>query len=217
MVEIKRRSPVKFGAPVKNTESRGDWTVALEYSEEGNGPWIVDLSHKARWDLQSREIGGMTPRDAAMPEKPGQCALENNVLVNRLNATQASIWHLGAETPALPDFTGYTDVTEATAFLALFGPNTFRIAEKLTSLDFLDPGRKTPFLFQGPFCHVPCQIVAMEKETDGAGGILLTCSRGYADSMVHAVLDSGAEFGLAPAGEARFSEWLTGLEDRSGV
>ena len=215
MVEIKRRSPVKFGAPVKETESRGDWTVALEYSEERNGPWIVDLSHKTRWDLQSGKIGGMTPCDVAVPETPGECVLENNVLINRMNGTQAAIWHLGTETPALPDSIGYTDVTESTVFLALLGPNTFRIAEKLTSLDFLDPVRKAPFLFQGPFCHVPCQIVTLEKETDGSGGILLTCSRGYADSMVHAVFDSGAEFGLAPAGEARFSKWLAGLEDRS--
>ena len=50
----------------------GPWP--LEYSEEGNGPWIVDLVHKTRWDLQSRDIGGMTPCDVAVPETPGEGA-----------------------------------------------------------------------------------------------------------------------------------------------
>ena len=140
--------------------------------------------------------------------------MENDILINRMNGTQASLWHLGSENPEPPDFMGYTDVTEATVFLSLFGPKTFRIAEKLASLDFLDPGKKPPFLFQGPFCHVPCQIVTLEKNPDASGGILLTCSRGYADSMVHAIFDSGAEFGLKPAGESRFSGWLKGLEEK---
>ena len=112
----------------------------------------------------------------------------------------------------MPDFSGYTDVTESTVFLALFGPKVFFIAEKLTSLDFMDPAKKAPFLLQGPFCHVPCQIVTLDKSADGNGGFLLTCSRGYGDSMVHAVLEAGAEFGLRPAGENRFSSWIQGLQ-----
>jgi hypothetical protein len=31
---------------------RDNWTVALEYDDEGQGPWLVDLAHKTRWDLQ---------------------------------------------------------------------------------------------------------------------------------------------------------------------
>jgi glycine cleavage system aminomethyltransferase T len=111
----------------------------------------------------------------------------------------------------MPDFSGYTDVTESTVFLAIFGPEVFLIAEKLTSLDFMDPGKKAPFLLQGPFCHVPCQIVTLDKSADGNGGFLLTCSRGYGDSMVHAVLEAGAESGLRPAGENRFNSWIQGL------
>ena len=85
------------------------------------------------------------------------------------------------------------------------------MAEKLTNLDFMDPAKKAPFLLQGPFCHVPCQIVTLEKKADGSGGFLLTCSRGYGDSMVGAILEAGAEFGLKPAGEERFTAWMEGL------
>jgi glycine cleavage system aminomethyltransferase T len=63
---------------------------------------------------------------------------------------------------------------------------------------------------------VPCQIVTLDKSAgdggaDGAGGFVMTCSRGYAQSMVHAILDAGAEFGLRPAGEKRFDQWLATL------
>ena len=193
MAEIKRQSPVRFKVGPTKTEVRDNWTVALEYDDEGSGPWLADLAHKTRWDLQDSKIGELTPCDLAVPATPGACTFAENTLINRMNRTQASIYHLGASAPAMPDFAGYTDVTESTVFMALFGPKAFFIAEKLTNLDFLDPAKKAPFLLQGPFCHVPCQIVTLEKSADGSGGFLLTCSRGYGDSMVHAVLAAGAE------------------------
>jgi glycine cleavage system aminomethyltransferase T len=58
---------------------------------------------------------------------------------------------------------------------------------------------------------VPCQIVTLEKTADGSGGFLLTCSRGYGDSMVGAIMEAGAEFGLRPAGENRFNNWIQKL------
>jgi hypothetical protein len=212
MAEIKRQSPVRFTVSPIKTEVRDNWTVALEYDKEGQGPWLVDLAHKTRWDLQNSTVGELTPCDLAVPAVPGACTFADGTLVNRMNRTQASIYHLGGAAPDMPHLSGYTDVTESTVFLALFGPKVFFIAEKLTSLDFMDPDKNAPFLLQGPFCHVPCQIVTLEKSADGNGGFLLTCSRGYGDSMVHAVLEAGAESGLRPAGENRFSSWIQGLQ-----
>lgn len=212
MADIKRQSPVQFNVGALKTEVRDNWTVALEYEQEGQGPWVVDLAHKTRWDLQDKQVGKQTPCDLAVPAEPGECTLARNTLINRMNRTQASIYHLDAAAPALPDFQGYTDVTESTVFLALFGPKAFLVAEKLTNLDFMDPAKKAPFLYQGPFCHVPCQIVTLEKRAGHCGGFLLTCSRGYADSVVHAILEAGAEFGLRPAGENRFQSWIQGVQ-----
>lgn len=212
MAEIKRESPVRFNVGPKNSAVRGNWTVALEYDDEGPGPWLVDLAHKTRWDLQDSGIGDLTVGELPVPVDPGACTFADYTLVNRMNRTQASIYHLGEAAPVLPDVAGYTDVSEATVFVALFGPGAFRVAEKLTNLDFMDPGKPAPFLLQGPFCHVPCQIVILEKTADGSGGFLLTCSRGYGDSMVHAILEAGAEFGLRPAGENRFSTWIERLQ-----
>jgi hypothetical protein len=212
MADLKRESPVKFPAGPAKTEVRDNWTVALKYDNEGRGPWLVDLAHKSRWDLQDSQVGKLRPCDLAVPETPGACTFAGSTLINRMNRSQASIYHLGESAPAIPDFPGYTDISESTLFLALFGPRAFRIAEKLTSLDFLDPAKQTPFLLQGPFCHVPCQIVNLEKSADGNGGFLLTCSRGYGDSMVEAILKAGSESGLRPAGENRFDAWIRGLQ-----
>lgn len=212
MANIRRESPVRFGIGPRKTEVRDNWTVALEYNDEGRGPWIVDLAHKIRWDLQDRNIGGFSPCDLTVPAVPGQSILAGGTLINRMNRTQASIWRLGASAPALPDGIGYTDTSESTVFVALFGPKIFSLAEKLTNLDFMDPTRQAPFLLQGPFCHVPCQIVTLQKAADGSGGFLLACSRGYGDSMVHAIFEAGAEFGLRPAGENRFNGWIDSLQ-----
>ncbi|MEW5724741.1 MAG: sarcosine oxidase subunit gamma SoxG [Thermodesulfobacteriota bacterium] len=214
MTAIPRQAPVKFAAVAAETENRDGWPVVLKYQEEGPGPWLVDLSHKTRWDLQDGHITRFRPRDIDIPPNPGGCAFKNGVLVNRLNRTQAAVWHLGPETPASPQDPAFTDVTEATAFLALFGPRVFYLTEKLTSLDFLAPDKRPPFLYQGPFSHVPGQVVTLEKDGGAGGGLLWTCSRGYGQAMVRAVLDAGKEFGLRPAGEKTFWEWLARLQSR---
>jgi hypothetical protein len=208
--EIKRQSPVSFpGNPLK-TETRDHWTVVLEYEAEGQGPYLFDLSHRTRWDLQDTDLSSFQPLGIRIPDTPGQCIFENGVLVNRMNQTQASIWHLSGENLDRPDDPAYTDTTDATLFLGLVGQNIFAIAEKLSALDFMDRSKSAPFLLQGPFSHVPCQVVTLERTTERSG-ILFTCSRGYSRDMTHAILAAGQEFGLQPAGEKAFMRWIEAL------
>jgi hypothetical protein len=207
---IIRRSPVAFDRTPAQTEVRDHWTVALEFEDEGSGPWVIDLSHRARWDLQDRDIDDIQPWGLKIPDAPGKCGYKNGILINRMNRTQASIWHLAGDRLDSPQDTAYTDVTDATVFLALIGNNLAPLMEKLTSLDFYSPLKAAPFLLQGPICHVPCQCVMLDKSSDRAG-ILYTCSRGYARSMVDGLLEAGAEYGLGPAGEKAFHSWLNAL------
>ncbi len=206
-VEIKRHSAISFpGNPLK-TERRDQWTVVLAYEAEGDGPWAIDLSHRPRWDLQDTDPANFQPLGAGIPDTPGSCFFENGILVNRMNRTQASIWHLAGEHPHAPDEPAYTETTDATLFLALLGKNIFCVIEKLTALDLQDRSKTAPFLLQGPFSHVPCQIVTLDRNT-ASGGILLTCSRAYGRDMNRAILAAGEEFGLRPAGEAAFVRWI---------
>ena len=207
MENIIRRSAVSFEVQPAKTEIRNNWTVVLEYDAEDAGPFFVDLSHRTRWDLQDANIAEFQPWGIQIRDVPGHSAFDNGIVINRMNRTQASIWHLSGEKPEDPESPAYTEVTDATVFLALFGKEIFSLAEKLTALDFLDPLKETPFLLQGPFSHVPSQIVTLEK-TPQRCGILMTCSRGYAGAMMAAILDAGEEFGLRPAGENAFSGWI---------
>jgi hypothetical protein len=213
MGNIVRRSPVFFDVRPAKTETRNNWTVVLEYDAEESGPYLIDLSHRTRWDLQDGDIDKVEPWGISIPAIPGQCAFDKGVLINRMNRTQASIWHLAGETPADPESSAYTEVTDVTVFLAFFGKNIFSLTEKLTALDFSDPLKEAPSLLQGPFSHVPCQIVTLEKTAERCG-ILMTCSRGYAGSMVASILEAGEEFGLRPGGENVFTGWLGELENQ---
>jgi hypothetical protein len=208
--KIIRRSPVTFDSPAARTEERDKWTVVLEFENQGAGPWIIDLSHRARWDLQDRAIDGIQPWGAKVPNTPGRCTFADGILINRMNRTQASLWHLKGERRDTPEGQSFTEVTDATVFLALIGKNLAFVLEKLTALDFFNPLNSPPFLLQGPLSHVPCQCVMLEKSADRSG-ILFTCSRGYARAMVEGVLQAGAEFGLRPAGEEAFQNWLKQL------
>jgi len=51
MIEFERISPVVFKSRPVKTENRDNWEVVMEYSTEGDGPYLVDLSHKPRFDL----------------------------------------------------------------------------------------------------------------------------------------------------------------------
>ena len=208
MATLQRRSPVAFDARPVKTETRQDWTVVLEYSDQGQGPYLVDLSHFSKWDLQDSDLSQFKPWNVAIPETPGTCAFQNGVLINRMNRTQVSIWHLTPEAAAIPQEAGYTETTDSTVALALLGPNIFAITEKLTALDLSDPKKETPYLVQGPFSHVPCQVVVCANDPANAA-IMLTCSRGYAQDMVHGILEAGAQFGLRPAGETVLQAYLS--------
>jgi len=210
MKDIKRYSPVQFKETPLETEKRYNWEVVLKYHGEGEGPFLVDLSHRMRLDLQTSDLKSKKPFGIDVPEVPCSSVLANGFLVNRMNGTQTSIYHLAGDTPEMPGESEYTDVTENTVFVAIIGKAAFQICEKLSNLDFMDPEKQTPFLFQGPFSHLPCQIVTVCRDGEKSG-LVLTCFRGYGRDMIHAILHAGEEFGLKPAGEARFTDWIDSM------
>lgn len=210
MTELIRRSAVVFAQEAKQVETHDHWTVVMEYADEGGGPWIIDLSHRPRWDLQGSDLSRHNPFGLDIPENPGECRLDNHVLANRMNRTQVSLWQLSGDRRDDPDDAASTDTTDATVFLAILGREVFAIAEKLSNLDFLDPAVKSPRLFQGPFAHVPCQIVLV-RPPDNMPGILLAFSRGYARDVVAATLHAGRQFNLKPAGQLAFDKWIDSL------
>jgi hypothetical protein len=208
MNRILRQTPATFPTKALRSEVRGNWTVILEYENEAASELhLFDLSHFGRWDVQDADISRFEPQGVEIPKTPGQSRFHKGLMINRMNRTQASIWNLNKETPPLPEDAAYTDTTDATVHLGILGKGVYSLAEKLTALDFIDMQKKPPFLLQGPFSHVPAQIVSLNFGNK-MGGLLLTCSRGYTTDMVHSILSEGKEFNIAPAGEDRFLNHL---------
>lgn len=203
----RRRSPLEFPSPPSKKEIRDGWEVVLEYEDQGNGPFLIDLSHVPKWDVQGCNLEEIEPWGEKIPELPGDSSLQNEMLISRMNPTQASIWHLLGVKPLIPKEGAYTDVSDAYAILAVLGKDVFSIMEKVTPLDLSSPIKAPPFLLQGPVLHVRCQIVVLGEKGDDAA-VLIGCSRGYGQSMCEALLHAGKEWGLYPAGETAFCDWL---------
>lgn len=203
----RRRSPVVFQTQPSKKEIRDGWEVVLEYEDQGNGPFLIDLSHVPKWDVQDANLSHNRPMDVAIPDRPGDSILENDLLINRMNATQAGIWHLLAAHPAIPQEPAYTDVSDAYALMAILAKDLFPIMEKVTPLDLSTPSKAPPFLLQGPVLHVRCQIVVL-GEKGGDGAVLIALPRGYTQSVCEALLRAGIEWGLCPAGETAFRDWF---------
>ena len=137
MKAIRRYSPVVFKETPLKSEQRDNWNVVLKYRGEGEGPYLVDLSHRTRLDLQSSDPANQKPFGITIPEVPCHSVFEKGILVNRMNRTQTSLYHLDGGAMDIPSEPEYTDVTEATLFVALIGEAVFSICEKLSALDFL--------------------------------------------------------------------------------
>lgn len=198
-----RRSPVAFTATPAATEVRDGWPVVLRYEEEEGhgGPWLVDLSHRRRWDFQDGRIASLRPMGLRVPVEFGQVGVRGPLVINRMNRTQVAIWHLGADhPPEPPPETALTETTDGHCMLAFAGTGVPDALEHLTPLDLFDPGRPRPFLTQGPVLHVPCQVITFAREL-----VVMTFARGYGETFARAALQSGALAGLAPAGEDVFT------------
>ena len=198
-----RRSPAVFDANPAATETRDGWKVVLRYEDEEHhgGPWLVDLSHRRRWDYQDGRVATQRPMDLPVPGEYGQAGVHGPLVISRMNRTQVSIWHLGAGAPpAMPSRTAFTETTDGHCMLAFIGAGVPQVLEHLTTLDLFDPGRPMPFLTQGPVLRVPCQVVTVSTDL-----VVMTFARGYGETFAHAALHSGALAGLRPGGEDLFS------------
>ncbi|MGE0556270.1 MAG: sarcosine oxidase subunit gamma SoxG [Gemmatimonadales bacterium] len=198
-----RRSPVRFAAAPAARATRDGWDVVRRYQDEGEGPWLVDLSHRARWDFQDRHLDRHQPLGLPAPSHPGAVLVRDGVAINRMNRTQVALWHLAGARPAVPTATAYTETTDGHCMLAFLGPAVPSVMEHLSALDLFGRPASHPRLTQGPILHVPCQVVTLGEDC-----VLTTFSRGYGQTFVEAALHAARPCGLRPAGEDRFNAWF---------
>ena len=207
MEPFKRYSPVTFPATPARTRIRNGWEVVLEYNDEGTGPFLVDLSHIGKWDVQGEDLPSLRPAGLAIPTDSEQCLLTGDFLLNLIKWNWATIWHFSVDMPDFADKYAFTNITEAYALLAIAGRDAFSIMEKLSSLDLLSPGRNPPFFIMGPVFHIRSQVVVLSRKEKGSA-VLVACPRGYGQSMAEIMLEAGKEYGLRPGGEDHFSRLM---------
>jgi len=200
-----RHGPISFDCEAAECIVHDGWEVVLAFANEGEGPWLVDLSHLRRWDYQHTELDSRTPFGLGMPAEPGQVIVQGERMVTRMNQTQAAIWSLarGASLET-DDAVHTTELTDAHCMLAVLGQGASRVMEHVSNLDLLRPDRQVPFLTQGPIMHIPCQVVTLDTDC-----VLVTCSRGYGQSFADAMLHGASGCKLSPGGENVFSRWLS--------
>jgi len=205
MAKLQRRSPVALPGEAQSVRQDHGWTVVTEYVGESAGPWLVDASHVNKWDIQARNLDRLDSEALRVPSAPGECRWQGGRLTMRLNPSQAAAWDLSGQGLPHPEGPELTDVSEASALLAVLGQESYSILEKLSDLDLGRPGLPSLKLWQAPVCGVPCRVVRL-LDPHGGVGVVLGFSRGYAASMTMALLEAGREFGLAPGGEGRLTE-----------
>ncbi|ROQ92153.1 sarcosine oxidase subunit gamma SoxG [Desulfosoma caldarium] len=208
-----RVSPVDFAVRPAETVTRDGWTVVVRFEKEAQGPWIIDLSHRPKWDLQSAAIDEQNPWGLQIPKAPGDCVVENGLVVCRMNPMQAFLWDLGHKASGHPSVDGVTELTDGLCLLGFLGHGIQKIMEKLSPLDLQAPSKSGPYLIQGPVGSVPCQVVVFQQFDPMVAAVAF--SRGYGQSMAEAFLAAGREIGLRPGGELRFLNWLNGAAGRN--
>lgn len=199
-----RRSPVLLPGEPAETETRGGWTVTRRFSGEGVGPWLMDLSHRAKWDIQDAGLDRISAiDDVPMPSEPGGCACRDGRVLLRPSVDRAVLWRLNGPEGRIPYQKAFTDVTDAWALLALGGREVPFILEKATPMDAMPPGATAPYLCQGPVFERPAYLVVLVRRPETTLA-LVACPRGYGRYVAEAFMEAGEEYGMLPAGEDRF-------------
>ena len=202
---IHRRGPVFFPGAVR-TEIKNGYEVVQEYENPGDGPWLVDLSHVPKWDIQNRNITDVRVWSLTPPERPSECILEQGRLICRLNRVQVAAWDLSCRAGELC-LPFATEITDGLCLLAVVGNEALAVMERITPLDVFAPGVTPPVLIQGPVLHIPCRLVRL-RQTETREAVLIGFSRGYGQSMAESMLSAAGDLGLRQGGEDVFKPML---------
>ncbi|SHG15321.1 hypothetical protein SAMN02745206_03361 [Desulfacinum infernum DSM 9756] len=101
MNEAYRHAPLTLPGTPLDQVVRDGWNVTLRFRDEGDGPWIVDLSHVPKWDLQGSALDRTPGLEGIVPAQPGSSTFHEGWIINRLNPVQAGLWRLRPDAPPL--------------------------------------------------------------------------------------------------------------------
>jgi len=172
-------------------QQRDGWNVATRYPEEpsATGNAIIDLAHRPTFEMNGPDVGRrlleLCGDDVAVRKIHSTASWQ----ACRLTSKRAIIF--GKVPTPLP---GALDVTGGWVTLALFGPDTVRLLNKVTAVDLRERTLPVHGCCQGPIFGVNTLFGRF------AGRFELSICGDSAEFLWEVLIDAGSEFDLKPAG-----------------
>jgi hypothetical protein len=151
-------------------------------------------------------MDGIRPLDTRIPQTPRGVILEKGVLIVRLSPQECQIMAFGTTPPSFTD-PCYTNTTDGFAAFAIVGKACLEVLSKLSPVDLDKPNGTLLSAAQAPVEDIRCLLVSIKREGIEPG-LLVLGPRGYGPFLLEVFQDAGKEFGMAPSGWQRFTEWL---------
>jgi hypothetical protein len=182
------------------TVEREGWTLAQTYPDEDPvGTFLVDLSH-----LPKALVVGAAA-DKLTHLEPGRAGWEGRRLICCRKPGERIVLDLaGSSVPAWPD-PGYTDLTDAWVLLAVIGPETGAIMQRLIAIDFDRPDLNGPVYLITRAHGLWVQVVNLKTAPPAC---LIACDRSLGQHLAGAVIHAGHHLDLRPSGLEAFDRWL---------
>ena len=188
LIDLHRRS----GATVELIDG---WQVAVRYpqSTDRAGNVLVDLSHWPTFEINGPETGTTLMSLCGEDVPLRKIHSKGDRHVYRLTPSRAIVFG-GNPRSLATSATGALDVTGGWSSLALIGPDSERILNKVTAVDLRERTLPVQSCCQGPIFGVNTLFGRLAGRFD-----LHVCSDS-AEFFWEVLMDAGADFGLRPAG-----------------
>ncbi len=199
---ITRVSPVAIpeGYSQQIIEELAGWQVlqSLEPAEIAEA-WVCDLSHRPK----AIALGPDIDKDGF--PAVGKARWNKTAWYARLNPNEGYYYDLlgGLHNVKLPESS--TDMTDAWALLAIFGPQASSLMGRLVAIDVDSHFKKDPIFLITKAHNAAIQIVNMQSEIPG---YLMSCERSFGQALYDFCFHGSAKFKTRPAGERDFQKWL---------
>jgi hypothetical protein len=190
------------GKPVEEEEAGWPVIRCFEPQERDFQVGLADLSHRPKAIVHGptvRKLGNF---------KTGQVLWTGRAFFACLKPDEVFIYDLtGPMNPDWPD-AYYTDLTEGLVLLALFGPRSLEVMQRLVSIDVELPEQKEPF-YLATRSHAIIVHILNPKTIEP--GFFLVCARSHGQNLFNGCVHAGRHLGLRPAGMETFRAWLTSM------
>jgi hypothetical protein len=191
--------PEWAGKPVEEDQAGRPVITRFQPAEEGFQAGVADLSHRPKAIVQGpgvKRLGDLNP---------GKVLWTGQAFVGCLKPDEAVVYDINGPLDTIWPDEYYTDLTEGWVLLALWGPHSLAVMQRVVAVDVECPQTRDPFFLVTRRHGLALQILNLKGTLPG---FLLACDRSHGQNLFDACLHNGEHLGLKPAGELAFRKWF---------